>query len=211
MKKKLFLVCGTLVIAAVFVAVLLETSSKEPTYEGRTLSGWISIYSSGYSGTSPHATKAEMEAAEKAIRAMGTNCFPIVIKWMSKDYPKFLEFRHRNDCSTAGEVFQILGKAQASLATPALIQLTTNKDKEVRWKALSTLIYVIDPDKEIFTPALARLVHDPDKNISYYAAEWLADLDPPAAEKAGVYILYPRFAPDAESHSIQIKNEPLAK
>jgi len=77
-------------------------------------------------------------------------------------------------------------------AAPALVQLTRNRDKEIRNYALDCLL-AIKPEKEVFTPALVTLLHDPDKNISYRAAESLLGLDADAAEKAGVFTLFPQF------------------
>ncbi len=158
---------------------------REPIYQGRNLSQWISIWYSGYSGSSPHATQDEAEASERAIRAMGTNCIPCLVAWLSDDRPDI------NQRSTVLEIFQILGE-QARPAAPALIQLTKSRDKEIRWYAFDCL-RAIKPEKEVFVPVLAQLIHDPDKNISYYAAESLVQLDSNAAEKAGVFARFPQL------------------
>jgi hypothetical protein len=162
-----------------------SSARKEPRYQGRTLSQWISIWFSGYSGYSPHATNEEMDASEKAIRAMGTNCIPTLITWLSEDRPGI------NQRSTVLSVFQILGE-QARPAAPALVQLTKHKDREIRWYAFECL-RVIKPEKALFVPVLAQLIHDPDKSMSYSAAESLVQLDSEAAEKAGVFTLFPQF------------------
>ena len=164
---------------------LFESESKEPTYQGRNLSQWISIYFSGYSGYSPHATLEEENASEQAIRTMGTNTFPTLITWLT-DEPSRINVR-----STALTVFQILGE-EGRPAAPALIELTKNKNEEIRMYALDSL-KAIKPEKEIFTPALVTLIHDPDKNLSYEAAETLLEIDPDAADKAGVFNLFPQL------------------
>jgi hypothetical protein len=176
---------------------LFASDPKEPTYQGRTLSQWISVYFSGYSGDSPHATSEEDEAAEQAIRAMGTNTFPTLIAWLSEDKPSI------NKRTTALQVFQILG-ADGRPASPALVQLTKSKDKEIRYDALDCLL-AIKPEKEILLPALVPLIHDPDKNIGFVAAENLVDLDTDAAEKAGVFDVFPQFNSLLETNNIENK------
>ena len=149
---------------------------NQPRYKGRTLTRWISIYFSGYSGTSPHATVAEMDAAERAIRTMGTNTIPFLLQWLTED---------RNARSTALAVFEILGE-EGQPSAPALIRLTKHGNKKVRYYALNCLL-VIKPDKRVLVPVLVSLIHDPDGGVRYWAAEQLVRLDSEAAEKAGVF------------------------
>jgi hypothetical protein len=176
---------------------LFASGTKEPTYQGRTLSQWISVYFSGYSGDSPHATLEEGEAAEQAIRAMGTNTFSTLIAWLSEDRPSI------GKRSTALQVFQILGE-QGKPAAPVLIELTKNPDKEIRYYALDCLL-AVKPEKEVLAPTLVPLVHDPDKNIGFIAAENLVDLDVDAAEKAGVFDVFPQFNSLLETNKIENK------
>ena len=174
---------------------LFASDSKEPSYQGRTLSQWIGVYFSGYSGDSPHATLEEDEAAERAIKEMGTNTFPTLMAWLSEDKPSI------NKRSTVLQVFQILGE-EGRPAAPALIELTKNKDKEIRNYALDCLL-AIKPKREVLVPALVPLVHDPDRNISLTAAENLADLDEDAAKKAGVFDVFPQFNSLFETNNIE--------
>ena len=66
--KLLFFCLGAgLVLAAVVWAI---SRDREPTYDGRTLSKWIEL-----------AGRENTEARE-AIRRMGTNTFPVILKWL---------------------------------------------------------------------------------------------------------------------------------
>jgi hypothetical protein len=174
---------------------LFASDTKEPSYQGRTLSQWVSIYFSGYSGDSPHATLKEDDAAERAIKEMGTNTFPTLITWLSEDKPSI------NKRSTALQVFQILGE-EGQPAAPILIELFKNKDKEVRSYALDCLL-AIKPSKEVLVSALVPLVHDPDKSIRFTAAENLVDLDNDAAKRAGVFDAFPQFNSLLETNNIE--------
>ena len=213
MKTKRLIIFSVAVVVLSWLLIPQTIGPKEPSYQGRNLSEWRHIYFSGFSGHSLHATLEGAADAKKAIKAMGTNTIPVVIRWMSKDNPKFLGVFGSGIYmgQDAYEVLSILETNDAKLAIPALIQLTTNQDKEIRWKAVSTLYFIVHPDANVFAPALIPLTRDPDENIRYYAAQWLADYDPVAAEKAGVFISYPQFAPDVETNSVHSTNEPLAK
>ena len=60
----------------------LSQRNREPSYEGETLSQWIGPR------TWP-GNKAERDAeVEKAIRSMGTNAIPFLLKWMQLEPPR---------------------------------------------------------------------------------------------------------------------------
>jgi hypothetical protein len=123
--------------------------------------------------------------AETAIRAMGTNCILSLLAWLSDEAPDL------NQRSSVVSTFQILGEL-ARPATPALVQLTANGPKDLRYHAFQCL-KAVKPEKEILVPALVTLVNDLDKDISLWAAEALLEVDPSIAEKAGVLDKFPQF------------------
>lgn len=164
---------------------LFASGLKEPTYQDRTLSQWISIFFSGYSGYSSNVSVEESEAAKRAIMTMGTNTIPTLIAWLSEDHPG------SNRRGNAQLVFEILGE-KARPAARALIELTTNKDNQIRMRAFLCLL-AIKPENSVLIPALAQLIHDPDKSIAHYAAEEFMDTDADAAKKAGVFDLFPEY------------------
>jgi HEAT repeat protein len=197
---KIILLCLLFAMAALIILEtadwwLIRSKLKEPIYQNRTLSEWVSVYFSGYSGYSPHATLQEETDAEQAIRAMGTNTIPVLLQWLSKNPPTI------NQRSTALQVFQILGN-EGQAAVPALIELTKSNDKDIRYYALDCLL-AVKPEDKILISALIPMVHDPDKNIKFVAAEKLVDLDANAAEKAGVFVDFPQLKTLLETNDIK--------
>lgn len=67
--------------AAVAVVVVVRPSAREPIYQGRPLRAWLEEFDPGYGSTN-------YSAAQAAIRAMGTNTLPFLIRYLrSKDPP----------------------------------------------------------------------------------------------------------------------------
>ena len=77
-------------------------------------------------------------------------------------------------------------------AWPGLVQLTYDKDENVRYSALCCLS-AFKADKETYLPVLTRLVNDPSLLIKTHAAFDLSDRFPEEAEKAGVYERFPEL------------------
>jgi hypothetical protein len=81
-----------MIVIGVFVAavlvVVLWPGEKEPEYQGRKLSEWLDTYDS-YFGGSKFPTLAEMEAAAEAIRHIGTNSVPVLLRWYCDEPPSW--------------------------------------------------------------------------------------------------------------------------
>lgn len=172
---------------ALMQLVRSDGSGAEPTYQGRSLTQWLDIYYNGYPDRPPDdrrfSTREERRTAENAIRRIGTNAIPLAMRWISEGHQR----------SSGSEVLDILGK-DARPAVSSLIKLLNDaKRKEIRFCAFQCLLRV-EPDSEVLVPVLTRLVEDPDKTLSYYAAEQLAILDYEAAKAAGVLEHYPRLS-----------------
>lgn len=70
---------ATTIVLAVIAVHLVRRHFDGPRYEGRSLRFWISIYGAkGYQ----HQTTPEQDAAALAIRAIGTNALPYLLKWI---------------------------------------------------------------------------------------------------------------------------------
>src|SRR5882762_8557061 len=69
-RRVLFLCLSVALLLTVVVWALSREGDREPTYDGRTLSEWASL-----------PLGRENEASE-AIRHMGTNTFPTILKWL---------------------------------------------------------------------------------------------------------------------------------
>lgn len=184
MKSKFLVpICVVAIILVGGLVISRVKSQKEPIYRGRNLSEWVHVYFSGYSGISPHASSEEMHASEVAIRAMGTNTIPVLIKW--------LQDGNYSNRSAASTVFEILGE-KARPATPMLVRLTKDRNEETRFYAFQCLL-LTKPDKKALALALIPLVHDEDKTLSMEAAEHLIGLDIKAAKQAGVFVRFPQL------------------
>ncbi|EEF57795.1 hypothetical protein [Pedosphaera parvula] len=137
MRKTRSAVITALVLAAlgVILSILLSTGEREPVYQGKTLTYWLSDFC--VPGRNP--TREKLEQDKLAVRQIGTNAIPILLQWISaKDVPLKLEivdfiWRHpwvpfrlqsavdRQSLASSG--FSILGKSQAGPAIPALVKI----------------------------------------------------------------------------------------
>jgi len=70
-----------LVVFAAIVPIVLALISREPKYQGRTLSEWIKE-SAPHKSPDPETTRAI-----EAVRHIGTNALPQLIKWISAKEP----------------------------------------------------------------------------------------------------------------------------
>ena len=76
-------------VAACVACLLMVRREPEPTYGGKTLTDWVDRYANAYSqqqraflrGSKVSYTGVDSEA-EAAILAIGTNAFPVVLRWL---------------------------------------------------------------------------------------------------------------------------------
>lgn len=72
--------------AALAVTLLLALPREhEPTAHGKPLSDWVKIYSGPYSST--FATPKDMAEGGTAIKQIGTNAIPFLLRWMDYETP----------------------------------------------------------------------------------------------------------------------------
>jgi hypothetical protein len=170
-RKKLVL---TLLFAAVLALLLWwfwSASEREPTYEGRTLSQWLFLY------TKP-GTSEEVEAVS-AVRSIGTNSLPFLVKWVAYPPPAWRQKLARKVtilptwlmkpraqqleimkgskelwAAIAATAFRDLGE-QAASAVPELSKLLATYDPgRPPQAALDALLYIGNPG----LPALAMVI-----------------------------------------------------
>lgn len=81
-----FLVLAFLGVGLAVGLFLSSGGETEPSWEGRSLSEWLATVpiTSGIPTSSP-----TFERAEAAVRRMGTNTFPFVLKWAAYEPPKW--------------------------------------------------------------------------------------------------------------------------
>ena len=78
-KRRFFLILGIVILAGVLVAVF--SREREPEYGGKRLSDWVE----GLASYAVDSADAHLE--EEAIRQIGTNALPYLVKWLSYEIP----------------------------------------------------------------------------------------------------------------------------
>src|SRR5271169_5495899 len=75
----ILLACGLVVV----LFVLVWPREREPEYKGRPLSKWIASYTAKY----PDESSPEYREAAEAVRQIGTNAIPCLLKWLTHENP----------------------------------------------------------------------------------------------------------------------------
>jgi hypothetical protein len=168
-----------IVVAAVAVALLAGVlwrglAPGEPSYQGKGLSAWIEQDVKYFPAKPNSPDRAKRDEAEAAIRQMGTNTLPTLLKmvrakdsplkanlllWSSKQSVIKFHFRSASDYhawSTYG--FGALGPI-AKPAVPALVDALQDKDDEVCATAANCLACIGREAKEA-APALVQLLNN---------------------------------------------------
>lgn len=71
-------------VVVILVMFAILNRSDEPMYQGRALSGWLSIYASHGDDVE---SSSEMTEAENAVRNIGTNAIPYLLSWVRYESP----------------------------------------------------------------------------------------------------------------------------
>jgi hypothetical protein len=77
----IFSVC---VLILAFLAFRFFTDKPEPRYHGISLTAWLCTYDS-YFSSSNFPTMAQMDQAADAVRHIGTNALPFLLRWISDE------------------------------------------------------------------------------------------------------------------------------
>ena len=177
-----------------FVVVMAGPSEREPVYNGKSLSEWLWLHIKASGSTNV----AEMEASSEAIRQIGTNALPWMMRWISSYEPGKLRllaakfrrpfnliyfsagWRSRNNALRG---FRILG----SVARPVVPQLadwatdTTQAHFERRVSALLALGEMGNDFLQI--PTLVKQLADPEERWRDYATNELKRIAPGLLER----------------------------
>jgi len=204
-RRRITILLAVLLFGAVTVYFVRP---HEPRFEGRSLSQWITAADNTYFVfRRQNLTNAEYLAALHAVKSIGTNAVPTLLGWArAKDSGlkhNVLCWLHENTTVCDGFLddvdkhslaklgFQLLGE-DASVAAPALLQLTREGDARVCINALFCL-YFIEPDKESFLPVVTELTHNANPSIQAPAAMMLAICFPEELHRPGVSETDPRM------------------
>jgi len=136
------LVCGFLGFSLLQAEAL--AAAAEPVYQGRSLSSYLAIFEqlefnplSSTSSVLPHEHPSSPEwlEARNAIRQMGTNAIPFLVKAVDDE---------TNDVGAVA-AFQILG-SRARSAIPELTSMATDKTNMMRAQGAMFALTAIGPD-----------------------------------------------------------------
>ncbi len=200
----------SIMVAVLFLGILAIAvfRAREPRYEGGTLTEWVDDYLRVESGDFP--TREDEEAMRKckhAIRQIGTNAIPALLKWMQAtdspmrvklntllDKQSLIQFRFPDayHCHWRGYIgFRTLRK-NAVAAVPDLTKLLESPDPQQRGLAFNS-ICAIDHDGRNLLPVILQSLQNSQSNIRISAAVYLVENYPAEAEKADVYKMFPEL------------------
>jgi hypothetical protein len=192
-RKRSLLVFLAVWLVGVVVCWIL-TRPREPSYDGRRLSQWLAI-------AAERAGVAESGEEAKAIRAIGTNAIPYLLKWMEykrpwwrvelehlqvvRNYPvpaSILEDTKDDLADSAWLGFQILGR-EAETAIPELTRIVTTANPAAhqrmpRWRGFSSqraMFALQGIGGKAFLPVVFAMTNQP-WGVLHYAlsdTEWI--------------------------------------
>ncbi len=214
--KRLRIILISLAVLLVGVFVLCLVQPKEPSYQGRELSEWIDEFSASLKKLRTEtAAKSAIEADIHAIKQIGTNAIPTLLKWAQAKEPTLktniktkmnwlldrqgvVRFRFRTPDrlkGMAGLGFQILGK-DAEPAVPALFKLMESPDIYQHLFAGQLLVDIYDKEKPLFgwtgeKAVVLHLLHNSDPGIQAAAASYMARNFPEEVKDSGIQSVVP--------------------
>jgi len=185
-----------ILLAVLFVALIgglgwLVLRPREPIYQGKPLSAWLEQYRLSFSTlfASPNS-QARLEA-ENAIRQIGTNGLPLLLRLISARDPPLtkqllahlpkpwltrlqLQRRAWQDHQRGLAGFFILGPL-ATPAVPALVTLVNDPDPDARATAVSALVQ-FGPEAHAAVPGLLKCLNDPRRAVRIEAMICLGNI-----------------------------------
>jgi hypothetical protein len=95
-RKRIFIILAVCVLVGIGV-VAFWRGEREPEYNGKKLSAWLTV-AAGQGWDEPDSSETLQALA--AVRSIGTNALPCLVKWIQFEQPKW-----RKDISTAYQKF----------------------------------------------------------------------------------------------------------
>jgi hypothetical protein len=142
-RRRIFWSAGVVVVAVV-ASALLWPREREPVYQGKKLSEWLKEYEPlGLSGGM--VKRPDTAAADDAIRHMGTNALPWLVRWVEYEVPAW---RLRVD-----------GLLEKVPLTGLRGRVAKDRNNEVRVRNRGALgLRLLGPEAKSALPRLARYV-----------------------------------------------------
>jgi hypothetical protein len=154
-------------LAGLIIATFYALAPREPEYKGRSLSSWLGALDDGYQYTGltwqswnqQTVPKPERAGAEEAIRQMGTNVLPYLLRAVTN-----------RDSALKTKIIELLGK-QAHFRIPIPMAARHRREAEMAFHALG-------PAASNAVPELSQALNASDIDISGTAASALAGIGP---------------------------------
>ena len=155
------------------LAALVWLGEKEPAYEGKKLSEWVKAI--GTIGSGEGRDRGRMEA-EKAVRHIGTNALPWLLKWIRYEKPAW-------KVKWGGKMYFRVGKLPPVLQWGILRFFGPFGPDQPDWMAVRGF-EKLGPQASPAIPELVRLMNDTNKPaISRQAWACLNLIGEPAVQK----------------------------
>jgi hypothetical protein len=87
-RSKLLIAIGSMAAVGGLLSVL-HLGKRESMYQGQSVSGWLTVYRESQR---TNGDTAQRELAVAAIKAMGTNAFPVLLRHIAYETPSWLTF-----------------------------------------------------------------------------------------------------------------------
>lgn len=165
-RKRIFIVLAVCVLVGIGV-VAFWPGEREPEYNGKKLSEWLVL-----AHTLPDSVTAQIDAtkeAKEAVRHIGTNALPCVLRWMSYKRPHWKTI-----------VFDGVSKMPSSLAglTDWVLDKTLiSDDKQFSRLDLGlSCLKILGPEAEPAIPNLVRAANASNYYVSKAATVGLAQI-----------------------------------
>jgi HEAT repeat protein len=185
---------ATVAVAVAGAVVWNVAQSREPAYEGKTLTTWLEVYNRT-------SDLQQRQAADEAIEQIGTNAIPTLLRLLrAKDSArkeKVISLARslrviRIQCAYAAEWNQIAAHAflclgtNAESAVPALMQIA---EADISLTSRSYAIHSlgnIGPPAKAAVPSLLMWATNQVTAVRRYARLSLSCIDPEAAARSGI-------------------------
>ncbi len=185
MRKRLQIAVAVLLVGLLSGITWGLLREREPVYQGRSLGSWLEGFSlSPTNRFQPIMEQPQWRASEQAVRAIGTNSIPTLLRMLRlRDEPWKLAFLRvaakghllRVHYTSAAELnyraassFEALGET-ASNSVPELLQILQEKRSESSQNAVVFALGGIGPAAASAVPYLLRLTSSTDVALRHNA------------------------------------------
>lgn len=153
-------------VLLVVLAVWSWTPSREPSWEGRSLSSWLKDLESQNAGELGATGEPKGVTAGRAIQGMGTNCLPFLLRRLDHSH------------LTPPEQLEIKLKEQLEEYDVKLPWDSTARHREQRWEAAAAAFKALGHQAAPVVPELQRWLCSTNSDHDFLAAWVLSYIHP---------------------------------